>query len=105
VKRYSENSSVFFELFNEPAPIGGEAFDWSEWRDELTGLIDKIRTFAPNTLILVSGWQWTYDLRGFATNPIERDDVAYVAHLYANHEDWEYYFGLLSSTHQVVVTE
>ena len=104
-ERYSENSSVIFELFNEPAPIGGQPVDWRDWREKLTGLIDKIRTFAPNTLILVSGWQWTYDLRGFATYPIERDDIAYVAHVYPNHKEWEYYFGFLSKIYPVVVTE
>jgi len=104
-KRYGENSSVIFELFNEPASIGEQPVDWREWRDKLTGLIDEIRTFAPNTLILVSGWQWTYDLRGFATHPIERDDIAYVAHVYPNHKEWEDYFGFLSYTHPVIVTE
>jgi endoglucanase len=104
-KRYGENSSVIFELFNEPASIEEQPVDWREWRDKLTGLIDTIRTFAPNTLILVSGWQWTYDLRGFATYPIERDDIAYVAHVYPNHKEWEYYFGFLSYAHPVIVTE
>jgi len=104
-KRYGENSSVIFELFNEPASIGGQPVDWREWRDKLTELIDKIRTIASNTLILVSGWQWTYDLRGFATYPIERDDIAYVAHVYPNHKEWEYHFGFLSCKHPVIVTE
>lgn len=101
-------ASVIFELFNEPAPIGGQPVDWrewKEWRDKLTVLIDKIRTFAPNTLILVSGWQWTYDLRCFAKYPIERDDIAHVAHVYPNHKKWEDYFGFLSYTRPVIVTE
>jgi len=104
-ERFGGNSWVMFELFNEPTSLGGTDVDWGEWRDKLTELIDKIRTFAPNTLILVSGWQWTYDLRGFYTYPIERDDIAYVAHAYPNHKEWEYYFGFLSYTHPVIVTE
>ena len=104
-ERYGENSWVMFELFNEPASLGGQPVDWGEWRDTLTELIDRIRTHAPDTLILVSGWQWTYDLRGFATYPIERDNIAYVAHVYPNHKEWEYYFGFLSYTRPVIVTE
>jgi len=106
-KRYGENSWVIFELFNEPASLGG-LVDWEEWRDKLIELIDKIRTYAPDTLILVSGWHWTYNLKGFSSYPIERNNIAYVAHIYASHKDpkdWEYSFGYLSNTYPLVVTE
>lgn len=106
--RYGENSWVIFELFNEPAAVGEEPADWRGWRDNLNGLVDNIRTLAPETLILVSGWQWTYDLRGFYGYPIRRDDIAYVAHVYASHidpEDWEYSFGFLSERYPLMVTE
>lgn len=109
-KRYGENSWVLFELFNEPASLGGrqQLVDWEKWRDKLTELIDKIRSYAPNTLILVSGWHWTYNLKGFSSYPIERDNIAYVAHVYASHKDpkdWEYSFGFLSNTYPLLVTE
>jgi hypothetical protein len=107
-ERYGENSWVIFELFNEPASIGGEAVSWGEWRNAIEALIDNIRTIAPKTLILVSGWQWTYNLRGFYGYPIRRDNIAYVAHVYATHtdpEDWEYSFGFLAKKYPLIVTE
>lgn len=62
----------------------------------------------PPTLILVSGWQWTYNLSGFYGYSIRRDNIAYVAHVYASHldpEDWEDSFGFLSEKLPIVVTE
>jgi endoglucanase len=107
-KKYCRNTSVIFELFNEPASVDEEEVDWTLWRNMVTNLIDKIRKYAPQTLILVSGWHWTYDLRGFKWNPIERENIAYVAHVYASHNDshdWEFFFGFMTESHPVVVTE
>ena len=56
----------------------------------------------------MSGWHWTYDLRGFKWNPIERENIAYVAHVYASHNDrndWEFSFGFLTESYPIVVTE
>jgi len=107
-ERYGDDSWVIFELFNEPAAVDEAAPKWSEWRTTLEGLIDNIRTVAPETLILVSGWQWTYDLRGFYGFPVRRGNVAYVAHVYASHMDpreWEDSFGFLSEKYPIVITE
>ena len=106
--RYGENSWVIFELFNEPITWGEEPDNWEGWRDSLQVLIDNIRTVAPNTLILVSGWQWTHDLRGFENYPVERDNIAYVGHMYPENSyygKWENFFGFMSKSHPVIVTE
>lgn len=101
-KRYGENSWVIFELFNEPTSWW-RTVDWESWGDEITKLVDKIRSYAPDTLILVSGWRWTNDLGGFLEYPIERANIAYVAHVYPDSQEKR--FDFLSGAHPVVVTE
>lgn len=106
-ERYGENSHVIFELFNEPTARGSLP-KWSTWKSELTDLVDKIRERAENKLILVSGWEWSHNLGGFSTYPIERKNIAYVAHWYPTGEgprSWEESFGFLSEKYPIVVTE
>ena len=78
-----------YELFNEPTDnyIGtgsgslGKA-DWDGWREILESLIDLIRVYDPNTVMLVGGFNWAYDLGPVADRPVRRESVAYAIHVY-----------------------
>jgi len=73
---FNGNSSVVFELFNEPFPDSGgtSAADWACWRDggNCTGvpyqaagmqtLVNAVRQAGANNLILVGGLAWSNSL-------------------------------------------
>lgn len=106
-ERYGEDSHVIFELFNEPTAMGALP-KWPEWESKVTDLVDEIRERAQDKLILVSGWKWSHNLTGFSTYPIDRKNIAYVAHWYPSGggpQSWEESFGFLSENYPVVVTE
>lgn len=106
-KRYSEEEHVIFEIFNEPASLTGSR-SWTSLSEEFNSIIDGVRTNAPETLVLVSGWGWTSDLVGYGSYPIEDNNIAYVGHYYPPLGSWESYdsnFGFLGEENPLIVTE
>jgi endoglucanase len=103
-EKYGGLPFVIFEIFNEPARLDTNS-SWRQWHTMITNLVKKIREKAPDTLVLVSGWHWSLDLTGFGRIPVELDNIAYVAHVYASHGDWDINFGFLGKKYPVVVTE
>ena len=116
-KRYADNPTVaFYEVFNEPAANAankGEYGDctWQQWKLMVERIIDTIRTNDKRTITLVSGFDWAYDLRDAAADPISREGVAYVAHPYPGkceaprEPNWDRHFGFLASRYPIFVTE
>lgn len=111
--RYAGESSVLYDIFNEPHdplpddPIplpSGKRVTMRDWQPWAKRLIDAVRQNNPNALIFVSGVNWAYDLRGF---PIPgREDVVYSTHVYRNKgSKWDASFGNLSATHPVFAAE
>lgn len=116
-KRYADNPTVaFYEVFNEPAanvreyPELGEC-SWQQWKLMVEKIIDTIRSNDKRTITLVGGFDWAYDLRDAAADPISRKGVAYVAHPYPGkckpprETHWEEHFGFLASRFPVFATE
>lgn len=103
-ERYKNNPGVMYSIFNEPAYMS-----WDEWGPVAEQLIDIIRARNPNSLILVSGVEWGYDLREVGKNPIGRNNILYEVHPYpgqANqHGPWDEYFGYLAEKYPVFVGE
>ncbi len=103
-ERYKDDSWVIYSVFNEPSYIS-----WNDWRPIAEQLIDVVRSHNPKALILVSGVQWAYDLRGVADDPVQRDNIAYEPHLYPGqligYGPWDEYFGFLSEDYPLFVGE
>lgn len=113
-KHYADNSTVaFYEVFNEPARTyeGYGKCTWLQWKLMVEKIIDTIRANDKSTITLVAGFDWAYDLREAAANPVSRDNIAYVAHPYPGKSEpprephWEEHFGFLASRFPIFVTE
>jgi endoglucanase len=106
--RYKDESAVIFDILNEPHDVladdphplnligvDGEvtasdetrltAQQWSRWASLLTA---SIRDIKPNSLIMVSGVDWAFDLSGVQVNA---PNVVYSTHIYSNRrkKDWK----------------
>jgi endoglucanase len=113
--RYEGVPSVaLYELFNEPTlgPQGryGSA-SWADWKRFNERLIDTIREHDPAAIALVAGFDWAYDLRPVADEPIERPAVAYVSHPYPGKTrppydaKWDETFGFVADRYPLITTE
>ena len=111
---YKGNHTVaFFELFNEPSVSSGRfgTMTWEEWRDINEEMINIIRAYNKDTIPLVAGLDWAYDLSGVRTSPIRAENIGYVAHPYPNKRTqpwppkWEEDFGFAASKYPMIATE
>ncbi|MBS9524514.1 cellulase family glycosylhydrolase [Litoribacter alkaliphilus] len=111
---YRDRPTVaFFELFNEPT-ANVENFgklDWGDWKSMMEQLILAIRNQGAETITLVTGFDWAYDLTPVANNPIEGSNVAYVSHPYPMkrnppwEEKWTEDWGFVAQKYPVILTE
>jgi hypothetical protein len=77
--RYADHPRVIFELMNEP--IGPS--DWRIFRDEFaTPVIRHIRQYAPESLLIVGGPEYSVMVGPAADLPVEDPNVVYGAHVY-----------------------
>ena len=123
--RYRDVPTVaVYELFNEPTDnfIGNGKgslgrLDWGAWRDTLEELTDIVQVYDPQSIVLVGGLNWAYDLSPVGEQPLRREGIAYAAHAYpqkarpeteteqAYHEVWTRDWGFVAETHPVIATE
>ena len=118
--RYQGISTVaVYELFNEPTDLGGKAgsANWQDWKALNEQLIDIIYAQDRRVIPLVAGFNWAYDLRPVATQPIAREGVAYTSHPYPqktsndiisqaqNFALWQDTWGFVASQYPLIVTE
>ena len=107
------NTVAFYELFNEPTLYRGQlgSMSWSEWKKLNEDMINLIRAFDTNTIPLVAGLDWAYDLTPLNIEPIQAEGIGYVTHPYANKRSqpwppkWEEDFGFAASRYPVIATE
>ncbi len=113
-QHYHGNSTVaFYELFNEPTLYRGQlgSMSWNEWKKLNEDMISLIRSFDTNTIPLVAGLDWAYDLTPLNIDPIQAEGIAYVTHPYANKRSqpwppkWEEDFGFAAARYPVIATE
>jgi hypothetical protein len=112
--RYAGVSTVaFYEVFNEPTRSGGKfgRVSWAEWKRINEDLISLIRAYDPSVVILVAGFDWAYELRNVAAEPIAGEGIGYVTHPYPQkaqeplEEAWLRDFGFVADTYPVFATE
>ena len=113
-KHYEGNPTVaFYEVFNELSVYKSKRSEctWPQWKSMVESIVDVIYANDGNAIPLVGGFDWSYDLRGFKDNPIDRPGIAYVAHPYPGKCDpprelhWEKHFGFLADRYPIFVTE
>lgn len=107
------NTITFYELFNEPTIYSGQlgTMSWSEWRKLNEDMIALIRAYDTDTIPLVAGLDWAYDLTPLLIEPIQAEGIGYVTHPYAHKRSkpwepkWDENFGFAASRWPVVATE
>jgi endoglucanase len=107
------NTVAFYEIFNEPTIYRGQlgTMTWAEWKKINENIISLIRAFDTETIPLVAGFDWAYDLSPLHDDPINAEGIGYVSHPYENKRSqpwepkWEENFGFAASKYPVVVTE
>jgi aryl-phospho-beta-D-glucosidase BglC (GH1 family) len=113
-QHYSGNNTVaFYEIFNEPTIYRGQlgSLSWSEWKKINENIIGLIRSFDEETIPLVAGLDWAYDLSPLHDDPVNAEGIGYVTHPYAHKRTqpwepkWEENFGFAADQYPVVATE
>ena len=107
------NTVAFYELFNEPTTYRGQlgTVTWHEWKEINENIIHLIRAFDKETIPLVAGFDWAYDLTPLREEPINAAGIAYVTHPYPNKRSqpwepkWDEDFGFAASQYPVIATE
>jgi hypothetical protein len=104
---------AFFELFNEPTHQSGllGSMSWTEWRDLNEQMISIIRYSNRETIPLVAGFDWAYDLDNVHYEPIRAEGVGYVTHPYPFKRSqpwepkWEENFAFVAEHYPMIATE
>jgi hypothetical protein len=113
-KRYKDNTTVaFFELYNEPTVMGGElgTCTWSQWKSMMEEIIGIIRACKATAIPLVAGFNWAYDLKEVANDPIRADGIGYVSHPYPQkrqppwESQWTEDWGYVAKKYPLILTE
>ncbi len=107
------NTVAFYELFNEPTTYRGQLgnISWTEWKKINENMIQLIRSFDNETIPLVAGFDWAYDLTPLREEPINAVGIGYVAHPYPNKRSqpwepkWEEDFGFAAQHYPIIATE
>ncbi|HTY38748.1 MAG TPA: cellulase family glycosylhydrolase, partial [Bacteroidota bacterium] len=78
------NTVAFYELFNEPTLFFNQLgrMSWAEWRVMNEDLIAMIRSYDRETIPLVAGLDWAYDLSPLRDDPVRAGNIGYVTHPY-----------------------
>jgi aryl-phospho-beta-D-glucosidase BglC (GH1 family) len=113
-QHFSGNNTVaFYELFNEPTTYKGQLgrISWGEWKKLNEDMISLIRAYDKETIPLIAGLDWAYDLTPILIEPIQAEGIAHVTHPYANKRPrpwepkWEENFGFAAARYPVIATE
>ena len=107
------NTIAFYEIFNEPTTYRGQlgSMSWTEWKEINEKIISLIRSYDNETIPLVAGFDWAYDLTPLHEEPINAAGIGYVTHPYENKRrqpwepKWEEDFGFAAEKYPVVATE
>lgn len=107
------NTVAFYELFNEPTTYRGQLgpCSWADWKKLNETMITIIRAHDQETIPLVAGFDWAYDLTPLREEPVAAEGIGYVTHPYPFKRSepwppkWEEAFGFASGQYPIVATE
>ncbi|HUI29538.1 MAG TPA: cellulase family glycosylhydrolase [Candidatus Acidoferrales bacterium] len=112
--RYSGHHTVAFsELFNEPTNQLGKlgSVSWDQWKEINEELIKLIRAYNNQSIPLVAGFDWAYDLSPIRYASIDAEGIAYSVHPYPHKRTppyepkWNEDFGFVAAKYPLVATE
>lgn len=109
----SEPVVAFFELFNEPTVYNGQlgTCTWPQWKELMEETITIIRAYRCEAIPLVAGFNWAYDLKEVAADPINKEGIAYVSHPYPQKRNkpwepqWTSDWGYVADKYPLILTE
>jgi hypothetical protein len=113
--RFGQDNRIIFELWNEPVLSKKEEDEdnvrpqWQQLKPYFAQLLRIVRTHSQN-VVLATGNEWAYDLRGIRSDPLPGTDIAYSWHIYAGTDDddpaqWARHLDSLQTIAPVMVTE
>lgn len=83
---YGSNPNVIYEIYNEP----NDGKTWDAIKNYANAVIDTIRRYDPDNLIIVGTPTWSSDVVTAAKSPLTgKTNIAYTFHFYAS-EQWHY---------------
>ncbi|WP_168433606.1 glycoside hydrolase family 5 protein [Pontiella sulfatireligans] len=112
--RYAGNPTVaFYEIFNEPTDFFGKLGElpWDDWRDISKTIVAAIRQHDTQTIPVVAGLKWGYDLSEAREKPFDIEGIAYSIHPYPMkskepwEENWEKTWGFVADTYPMIALE
>lgn len=113
-QRYAGNNTVaFYEVFNEPTDFEGRlgTLSWDNWRIIMKAVVGEIRRYDPETIPVLSGLAWAYDLTNVREKPFDVEGIAYSVHLYPQkskepwEKNWEKTWGFVADTYPMIALE
>ena len=106
-EHFSGRPGVLYKINGEAAQIS-----WSDWRNTAQTIVDRIREYDNQTILIVSGVNFSCDLSQVASNPVQGSNIVYDEHPYLNSncvgtstQTWDTLFGNPSKTVPVIVGE
>jgi hypothetical protein len=112
--KFGKDGRIIFELWNEPVGTKKEEDEqippqWERMKPFYAELLKIVRTHSDN-VILATGNDWAYDLRGIREDPLPGKNIAYCWHIYANTDEddeaeWAKHLDNLQTIAPVMVTE
>lgn len=106
--RYANNPNVLYEVFNEPTkPKARTQENWDAYREYAQTWVDHIRSYAPDTVILVGSPHWSQASSFAVNNPVIGKNIGYVTHVYPlwKPSRWDGLFGNAAENIPMVLTE
>ena len=76
---YGDKPNILYEICNEP---NGDT-SWDEIKSYSVDVIDRIRMYAPQSIVIVGTPTWSQDVDIASSSPIERTNLLYSLHFYA----------------------
>ena len=112
--RYKDEPTVaMYELYNEPTVSGKKFGDmsWQQLKELYQKMLAEIRPIDANTVCLIAGFNWAYDLTPVKDSPLDADNIAYVSHPYPQKREqpwedkWQQDWGFVADAYPVILTE
>ena len=109
---FANDTHVMFELFNEPINDANTELErWLNVREDMQRWVDLVRTYAPDTVVLVAGPSYSQIIGPTAAYPVDGENIMYVSHIYPGHMlggSWSWYSNQITTAvaaHPVIMTE
>jgi len=87
------------------------SMSWAEWKKINEDIIRLIRSFDTETIPLVAGFDWAYDLTHLNFDPLDSEGIGYVTHPYPWKRNkpwpsrWDENFGFAASKWPIMASE